>query len=308
MNELVLGIDIGGTNTAFGLVDTSGKIVYKGIISTIDEGDPETLLQTVFETLQAQKFRPVAVGIGAPNGNSKTGKIEYAPNLSWKGIVEVEAIAKRLWNCSCFLVNDANAAALGELEFGCGQDLQHFVSITLGTGLGSGIVVGGELMIGSNGLAGEYGHISIDAAGRTCGCGRKGCLETYASATGVMTTLAEMKIHSPHLAEGLNTVTTAKELFEAAQAQHPGAMQIVDYTSEKLGYALANYACFTDPEAFILFGGIAQSGAFFLDKVKSHFQKYSLKIYQNVQIRLSSLPASDAAILGAAAAAKQKHS
>jgi glucokinase len=197
------------------------------------------------------------------------------------------------------LTNDANAAANGEHLFGCAKDLKDFVTITLGTGLGSGIFINGQLIVGHQGFAGEYGHIRVAPEGRLCGCGRKGCLETYASSTGVVRSITELE--SPHRSTTLLTEAhSAQEVFEAAGKGDLFAQDIVDFTAEVLGSALADFAAFSNPQAYILFGGIAQSGESFAQKVKAALEKHALKIFQNsIEIRTSHLHDKNAAVLAA---------
>ncbi len=296
-----LGIDIGGTNVAFGLVDETGKVQRKESVNTNSFDAPEDLFEEIKHQLSEELSSISGVGIGAPNGNSKTGKIEFAPNLKWTGIVDVIQLAENVFGLPAKLVNDANAAALGEKHYGVAKDWSDFVCITLGTGLGSGVIVNNELVIGSNGLAGEFGHIVVIPKGRQCGCGRQGCLETYVSSKGVKKTL-EIGLESwPSKFVGVNAEDSVKDIFDKAEKGHYGAMEIVDYTADILGQALANFAAFSNPQGYVLFGGLAQSGAFFKDKVESAMNKSILSIYNKTQIRISSLSAGDAAILGAAA-------
>jgi glucokinase len=307
-DQITLGIDIGGTNTAFGLVNELGEILYENSLATGDYSNPKDLFIAISDSLKEEKREDNfnSIGIGAPNGNSKTGRIEFAPNLLWKGIVEVEKVAFSIFEKPSFLVNDANAAALGELQYGCAQDLSDFVTITLGTGLGSGIIIDKKLVDGAHGFAGEFGHVVVVPEGRKCGCGRQGCLETYASSTAVKETF-KLYFNNPSQDFGSLTLdSSAKDIFIEAIKGNVAAMEIMDYTANILGRSLANFACFSDPQAFVLFGGIAQIGHVFREKVEKAYQKNTLKIYSNVEIRLSSLPASNAAILGAAGAAKSK--
>jgi glucokinase len=242
------------------------------------------------------------IGIGAPNGNFYHGTIEFAPNLKWEGIVPLRDIFQQRFNVPVVVTNDANAAAIGEMKFGNAKDLKDFVTITLGTGVGSGVVSGGQLIYGHDGFAGEFGHVRVVPEGRICGCGRKGCLETYTSSTGVVRSISEL----PSINRSASILVdrenpTAKDVFEAAKGGDEFAREIVDFTARTLGNALADFCCFSSPKAFILFGGIAQSDGDFAKMVKKHMEENMLKIYKNkVEIRVSSLHDANAAVLGAA--------
>ncbi|PIE86676.1 MAG: glucokinase [Bacteroidetes bacterium] len=302
--ECALGIDIGGTNTVFGICSQQGEILYESSVHTRTVLSPEGLAKSIHDHLEEKNLLNCirAIGIGAPNGNNLSSTIEFAPNLPWKGIIPLGEIFENAFGVPVSLTNDANAAALGEMVFGNAQDLKHFVTITLGTGLGSGIIVNGELIYGHDGFAGEYGHIQVIPDGRLCGCGRKGCLETYVSATGVVRSIAELQSVSKATSVLIEkNVTSAREIFEYADAGDQFAQEIIDYTAEILGKSLANFACFSSPKAFVLFGGIAQSGEKFASKVKEHMEANMLNIYKNkVEIRISSLHNVNAAVLGSA--------
>lgn len=301
--ELALGIDIGGTNTAFGVCDRKGNLLFEGNISTTDYDRAEALVTGVYDALKSTHFLPqiVGIGIGAPNGNFFTGTIEFAPNLNWKGSVPLVELFQNEFGVPAVLTNDANAAAIGEMIFGSARDLNDFVIITLGTGLGSGIVSKRKLVYGHDGFAGEYGHIRVVPNGRMCGCGRNGCLETYASSTGVVRSVHEMESASKMDSSLLSIENIeATHIFQEAQKGDVFAREIVDYTAEILGNALADFACFNSPEAYVLFGGIAQSGTFFADKVKQHLGKNVLNIYKDkIDVRVSELHGKNAAVLGA---------
>ena len=305
MGKLALGVDIGGTNTVFGVVNDRGEIIYEQSVSTKDCTRPESLADLIFQSLEANSYheRLIGIGIGAPNGNHYTGNIEFAPNLHWKGIIPIAKIFTEKFNRKTILTNDANAAAVGEMLFGAAIGLQNFVTITLGTGLGSGIVIDGKVVYGEDGLAGEYGHIRVVENGRLCGCGRKGCLETYASATGVVRSIDELESENRKSSVLLKmTNPTSKDVTEAAASGDEFARDILDYTAKILGNALADFLCFSNPKAYILFGGCAQTGKPFSDKVKSYMELAALKIYQNkVEVRISELQDRNAAVLGTAA-------
>ncbi len=302
---MALGVDIGGTNSAFGVVDRDGNMVYENSFPTRQFKEALDLVKRIREDLEAhvQIDHILGIGVGAPNGNSHTGNIEFAPNLTWKGIVPLRSYFEEIFHKPTILVNDANAAAVGEKLFGNARDLDDFVMITLGTGLGSGIFSGGQLIEGAHGLAGEFGHIRVVPGGRLCGCGRYGCLEGYASSTGVKRSISELD-SSAKAQSGLLKLDdpSARDVFEAFQKGDAFAGEIVHYTTEMLGSALADFACFSDPKAYILFGGIAQSGDDFARHVKLEMEKNILNIYKDrIDIRISALHNKNAGILGTAA-------
>lgn len=304
IKELALGVDIGGTNVAIGLCDSAGNIHFETNLSTRNIETPEGVVDLISNYIAELNINKhlIGIGVGAPNGNYLTGCIDFAPNLPWKGKIELAKLFENKFKKRTFLTNDANAAALGEMIFGQARNYKDFVVITLGTGLGSGIVINGELIYGADALAGEYGHIRVKHNGRLCGCGRKGCLETYVSSTGVVRSINEMVSEhreSSHLI-GLDN-PSAKDVFEASQNGDKFALHIIDYTAQILGSALADFACFSNPEAYILFGGIAQSGQDFADKVKQYMEENILNIYSNrIDVKSSALHDKNAAILGAA--------
>lgn len=302
--QLALGIDIGGTGIEYGLVTKNGEIVYENNVETSNFPHPEDLLNFLYldskiiENLQLIK----GIGIGAPNGNFFNGTIEFAPNLKWTGIIPLSKMFREKFNLPAFLTNDANAAAIGEMIFGNAKDLKDFVTITLGTGVGSGVVINGEIVYGHDGFAGEYGHIRIFPDGRKCGCGRNGCLETYASSTGVIRSILELESENK-LFSVLNSLQnpTAKDVFDLAFDGDLFAAEIVEYTAQVLGHALADFACFSSPKAYVFFGGIAQNEGQFAQKVKRYMEEHLLIIYKNkIEIRISSLHNSNAAVLGSA--------
>lgn len=302
--KFALGIDIGGTNSAYGLCDKDGVVSFEDSISTKDHATPESLVNEIFDRLSKRNLINdiEGIGIGAPNGNFFSGTIEFAPNLDWKGVIPLAKLFQTKFGISSVLTNDANAAAIGERIYGVAKDLQDFVTITLGTGLGSGVVANGALIYGHDGFAGEYGHIQVICEGRECGCGRKGCLETYASATGVVRSITELDSKHKHYSK-LNEIESPKatDVFQLADEGDEFAMEIIDYTAKILGESLANFACFSSPKAYVLFGGIAQSGQAFADSVKGYMEAAILNIYKDkIEIRLSSLHDKNAAVLGAA--------
>lgn len=305
MDHQALGVDIGGTNIAFGLVSSKGELIFEHCVPTRDYEKPEEFVEFLHQYLSGKNMldQIIGIGIGAPNGNHYTGEIQFAPNLPWKGRIPLAQMFEDVFHKPTILTNDANAAAYGEKLFGNAKDLDDFVTITLGTGLGSGIVIGGELVYGHHGIAGEFGHIRVEKNGRLCGCGRKGCLETYASATGIVRSITEMESSLKAGSEVLQLEKpTAKQVFDLAEQGDAFAMEIIDYTAEVLGYSLADFVAFSDPQAFVLFGGIAQSGKDFAEKVKFHMEENILNIYKDkVEIRISDLHDRNAAVLGTAA-------
>ncbi|MBU2019633.1 MAG: ROK family protein [Bacteroidetes bacterium] len=301
MEHFALGIDIGGTTTTFGLVDQKGSVQFEKVIPTKDYPSADTLLKEIEAILKEENLLRslVGIGIGAPNGNSQTGQIEFAPNLLWKGIVPICSMAMDIFHLPCLLINDANAAAVGEKMFGAAKNESHFVTITLGTGLGSGIFINNELVEGAHGFAGEFGHIRIIQDGRSCGCGRKGCLETYASSTGVVRTYELFTSNANKLNK---EVVSAKEIFDKAAKGDAMCQEVVEYTASILGNALADFACFSDPKMYVLFGGIAQSGDAFTKRVQHYMDANLLKVLQGkVQVVTSQLHNQNAAVLGTAA-------
>jgi glucokinase len=313
MTEVVLGIDIGGTNTKYGFVGREGKIFYQESIDTRRFAAYQDLADALYERSNELlgKDRNVlklkGIGIGAPNGNFYKGTIEFAPNLAWKGIVPLAAISRTTFNVPAFLTNDANAAAIGEMIYGGAIGMKDFVVITLGTGVGSGFVVNGNVMYGHDGFAGEFGHITVDPEGRMCGCGRKGCLETYASATGICQTVRELfeknGFKNSKLQSKIDSFT-ALDVTEAALGGDPLALEAFEQLAKVLGAKLANMVAITSPEAIFLFGGLAQAGDILFVPVKKYMEQNLLKIFQNkVKVLPSLLNGSNAAILGAAAVA-----
>ncbi len=309
-NEVVLGVDIGGTNTKFGYVDKSGNLLAEGEMPTEAHRPAEEFFERLHnqaEILFASKkenLKLVGIGLGAPNGNYYKGTIEQPPNLSWK-FVDVVALLHRWYSIPIALTNDANAAALGEMLFGAAKGMKDFIVITLGTGLGSGIVANGELIYGHDGFAGEIGHTIVDPNGRQCGCGRRGCLETYASASGIRRTVEELlKISTPpsELREISFEQITSKRIFEAAQRGDKLALEAFELTGRYLGLKLADSVAYTSPEAIILFGGLAAAGDFIFSPTKKYMEEFLLNIFKNkVRLLPSGLPQGNSAILGAAA-------
>jgi glucokinase len=303
-NEYSLGIDIGGTGTEYGIVTDKGKLIYENDFLTTDFDEPSDLVDAIYNDPKIQEHMGsiIGIGIGAPNGNYFHGAIEFAPNLKWKGVIPLAKMFEEKFGKPSLLTNDANAAAMGEMIFGNARDLKDFVTITLGTGVGSGVIIDGKMVYGHDGFAGEYGHIRVIPDGRTCGCGRKGCLETYTSSTGVVRSIKEMDSDNKPFSMLMNMeAPTAKDVFDLADQGDLFAKEIVDFTARTLGSALADYTCFSSPKAYVLFGGIAQHKGNFASTVKKYMEESMLKIFQNkVEIRISSLHDVNAAVLGAA--------
>jgi len=301
--KLALGIDVGGTNSVFGLVDEDGNIYFEESIETTSCKVPEELVEKIYLRVKdiGQLKNIVGIGIGAPNGNFFSGTIEFAPNLKWKGIIPLARLFEYRFKRKAILTNDANAAAIGEMIYGAAKDLSDFVTITLGTGLGSGVVVNRTLVYGHDGFAGEYGHIRVVNNGRNCGCGRNGCLETYASATGVVRSIKELESEHKASSKIISLEDPhAYDVFRFSENGDQFCREIIEYTAKTLGEALADFACFSSPKAYILFGGIAQSGQQFADKVKIYMEDALLNIYKDkIEVRISTLHDKNAAVLGA---------
>lgn len=313
--QLAVGIDIGGTNTKFGIVDRRGNILCQDRMSTKAHEEVTMFLEELHQRLSKliaqvggiENIR--GIGVGAPNGNYYTGNIEYAPNLRWKGIVPLAQMLEDLFGLPTVLTNDANAAALGEMTYGSARGMKDFITITLGTGVGSGIVANGQLIYGHDGFAGELGHVIVVPGGRLHpGTGARGSLESYASATGVTNTALELLEAHPELDSMLRNHTReeidSKLIYEAAIKGDKLAIEIYEFTGKVLGEALANFVMFSSPEAIVLFGGLTQAGDLIMRPVREHMEVNLLPIFQNkVKLLFSELKESDAAILGASAMA-----
>ncbi len=311
---LAIGIDVGGTGTKFGIVDKVGNVLFSGSISTKKHTEIDTFITDLHNNLnplieQAGGIgRIKGIGVGAPNGNYYTGTIEYAPNLPWRGIISLAKLLEDEFKTPVVLTNDANAAALGEMMYGAAQGMNDFITITLGTGVGSGIVANGKLIYGHDGFAGELGHNVIIPDGRIhLGTGKKGSLESYASATGVRITALELleKSKEPSLLRSFTPEELdSKKVFEAAITGDKLAKEVFEFTGKILGMALANFVMFSSPEAIILFGGLTKAGELILKPTRESMENNLIKIFQNkVKILVSHLKESDAAILGASALA-----
>lgn len=311
----VIGLDLGGTNAVFGIVDKEANIVAQTSVKTQAYPDVNDFVDACVEALKPiieevggiGKIR--GMGAGAPNANYYTGNIEKAPNLIWAKdkIVPLAKMFSERLGIDVAMTNDANAAAMGEMYYGAAKGMKNFIVITLGTGVGSGIVVNGEMLYGHDGFAGELGHVKMvrGEEGRQCGCGGKGCLETYCSATGVARTAREMlqKDERPSLLRELNPEKIESyDVFKAAFAGDELAKDIFEFTGKMLGEACADFAAFSSPEAFIFFGGLAKSGDILLDPIKRSYNAAVMPIFRNkAQFLLSPLEGAGAAVLGAAA-------
>lgn len=307
-NRLILGIDIGGTNTKFGLVDEAGEVHYNGRIKTVSYESPETLASAIHHRLNEfalQKNQLVGIGIGAPNANFNTGNIENAPNLTWKGVVPLTDIFQNEFQIQAAATNDANAAAMGEMLFGAAKGKRNFLVITLGTGLGSGFVCNSQLLYGHTGMAGELGHVIIEPDGRDCPCGRMGCLERYASATGFMITVRELLEDSTkptQLNEIPQSELRSEHVSQAADKSDSLALAAFDQTARHLARGLATAVAISSPELIIISGGFSQAGELLLEPTKKYFEEGLFPAFRNtVQIDHSQLTSRNAAILGAAA-------
>lgn len=309
MKKRVVGIDVGGTFTKYGFVCEDGELTHEGSISTdkypvIDDFLKE-LSEKIKKTIAKEKFEIVGIGIGAPNGNFYSGKIEFAPNLLWKGIIDLRSLLRKYFDVPVIVTNDANAAALGELLYGGGKGMKDFIMVTLGTGLGSGFIVNGKVVYGHDGFAGELGHTVAVIDGRQCACGKKGCLETYVSASGIKRTMYKM-IASEIEPSPLRNVSfndlDAKMISEAAKKGDPLAKKAFDYTGKMLGLKLADAVAHTSPEAIFLFGGLSCAGDLIFEPTKRYMEEYLLPIYRNkIKLLPSALQDKNIAVLGAGA-------
>jgi glucokinase len=310
-DEIVLGIDIGGTTTAFGFVDRQGQRHAAKVIATEAQQPAQTLvtrLHAEIGALQASlppHLQLMGIGIGAPNANYRRGTVENPPNLNWGATVNLVELFRRFYDLPVAITNDANAAALGEMYFGGARYMQDFMVITLGTGLGSGIVANGELLYGAGGFAGELGHTVVDPQGRQCACGKVGCLETYVSATGLCRTtfalLAEQR--EPSLLRELSyRQISARKVFEAARGGDGIALAAFETTARILGMKLADAVAHTGPEAIFLTGGLASAGELLLTPCRRYLDTFLFSAYQGkVRLLLSEMPEGTSAIMGAAA-------
>lgn len=311
----VIGLDLGGTNSVFGIVDAKADIIASTSIRTAEQDDPE-----VYADICCKALKPLiekaggidkikGLGIGAPNGNYYTGNIELAANLPWKGIVPLAKMFSDRLGIPVVLTNDANAAAIGEMTYGVAKGMKNFIMITLGTGVGSGIVVNGELVYGCDGFAGELGHVTVDYGpeARLCGCGRRGCLETYCSATGVARTAREFLAKRSDESELRNIPLdeiTSKDVSVAAEHGDKLAMDIYKFTGYLLGRSCANFTAFSSPEAYVFFGGLTKAGNLIMEPLKQGYEENVQSIFKGkAKMLVSQLDDAAAAVLGAASLA-----
>jgi glucokinase len=312
MKDRAMGIDIGGTNTAFGLVDRAGTVYGAGKIPTPRYPDADEYVRELAAALRPSieaaggEGRIAGIGIGAPNADAPLGTIENAPNLPWKGSMPlVEKLQAHFPRIPVRLINDAKAAALGEMVYGAARGMRDFLVVTLGTGLGSGFVVNGHLMTGRYGMAGELGHVTLDPEGRVCGCGRRGCAETYASATGIRRTVFELLADRTEASE-FRTIAyddlTAETIARAARRGDPLALEAFEYTGRQLARALAGAVMISGPEAVFLFGGLAGATDLIFEPTRKYLEMF---LHENFRGKVALLPSGvaqgNAAILGAAA-------
>jgi glucokinase len=312
MTEVVAGVDIGGTNTIMGLVDRNGTILSENQLKTTSYPQIRDFVVALTGAIDKlvkrnKEVHLAGIGIGAPNANYHKGTIELAPNLAWKGIVPLADMIREIIDIPVAITNDANAAGMGEMIFGSARGIKDFIILTLGTGLGSGIVINGEMVYGHTGFAGELGHTIVVPGGRDCGCGRQGCLETYGSASGLVRTvlhlLSEMRDEST-LRNIPPAQLTSKQIAEAAAKDDPIALEAFDYTAEMLALGIINAVGFSSPKAIFLFGGLAQAGDILFNPVRQYVDMYIQPIFRGtVEILPSGIPESNAAVLGAAALA-----
>ena len=318
--DLVIGIDVGGQSTKLGVVNAEGEIIAQTVISSLQEELIDYINELtkaikglIADTAETGKVK--GIGIGAPNGNYYKGTVEYAPNLKWSydndgkpTVIELAALVKSFTGLPVTITNDANAAAMGEMAYGVARGMKNFIMITLGTGVGSGIVINGEVVYGHDGFAGELGHTIAIRDGRPCNCGLTGCLETYCSAMGVKRTAQELLSRNPErpsLLRQLDPETiSSKDVFDAAEKGDEIALEIFRTTGQILGRSLADFVKFSAPEAIVLFGGLARAKKFFHDDLVAAMEENQLQIWRGrIKILYSSLKDSDAAILGASALA-----
>ena len=312
-DKFAVGIDIGGTTTKFGIVNSEGEIIEQDRIPSNEHEVVEEFIDDLYDKLMPMIERSggtknfIGIGMGAPNGNIYSGTIEYAPNLKWKGIIPIADLMHKKFNLVTKLTNDANAAAMGEMMYGACKGRKHFITITLGTGVGSGIVIDGKIVVGHDGFAGELGHTIIRPGGRKHkSTGMRGSLEAYASATGVRETAIEMLTQHPEEPSLLRNYSinelTSESVYECAMQGDNIANNIFEFTGQILGESLSNFIMFSSPSAIVLFGGLTKAGNLLLNPTRRHMEANLLPIFKNkVELIFSQLKESDAAILGASA-------
>ncbi|WP_075603052.1 ROK family protein [Saccharicrinis aurantiacus] len=317
MKKVSVGVDIGGTNTAIGIVDESGKVLAKDSIPTPDKGSAKEYVAKLAKAIHIQinhvkgvndQIEILGIGVGAPNANYYRGTIEHAPNLVFKGIIPFVDLLKEEFPEleNIVLTNDANAATIGEMVYGGAKGMKNFVMYTLGTGVGSGLVVNGELVYGADGFAGECGHAALIPNGRVCGCGAKGHLEAYTSAPGMKRTAFELLAHynatDSLLADKSFKELNSKMIYDAAKAGDKVASEVFEQTGAYLGQAIADTVHHTSPEAVFLFGGPTAAGDLIFNPIIENLEKHLLPIFKGkVKVLKSSLDSGDAAIVGASA-------
>ncbi|MDD2273748.1 MAG: ROK family protein [Desulfuromonadaceae bacterium] len=312
-NECVIGIDIGGTTTSLGFVNRQGALTCEATLDTLANQPGETLVSRLYDTIEKQRstLPPQTIlsgiGIGAPNANYLRGTVENPVNLNWGALTNLVELFRGRFDLPVAITNDANAAAIGELLFGGARGMKHVIVITLGTGLGSGIIVNGELLYGSDGFAGELGHTTVDPDGRVCACGKRGCLETYVSATGLCRTVSELlakRLDRSTLREVSFSQFTSKQIFEAAGGGDSIALAAFVTTGRILGMKLADAVAHTSPEAIFLSGGLASAGELLLAPTRRYLEEFLFTPYKGkVKLLRSELPEGSGAVLGAAALA-----
>ena len=315
-DKFSIGVDIGGTNTKFGVVSPDGQIIEQDRALTNESEQVQDFIDNLFVRITPMiekaggKAKFAGIGIGAPNGNFYSGTIEYAPNLKWRGIIPLAKMMEEKFGLPAKLTNDANAAAMGEMMYGCAKGMKHFITITLGTGVGSGIVIDGKIVLGHDGFAGELGHTIIRPGGRMHkGTGIRGTLESYASATGVRETALELLSNNPQTESllrdySINDLITSQTVYECATRGDKIANEVFEFTGQILGEALANFVMFSSPEAIVLFGGLTKAGDLIMNPTRTAMEANLIQIFRNkVKLLFSNLKEADAAILGASALA-----
>lgn len=309
MIQVAIGIDIGGTNTKFGIIDKAGNLLAERAFNISEHNDVNEYVEYLSNQIKGlagsigNEIEIIGIGIGVPNGNYYKGTVEFAPNLPWKGTIKFAELFRKEFNLPVVVTNDANAAAMGEMIYGAAKGMKDFILVTLGTGLGSGFVAGGELIYGHGGFAGELGHVITIRGGRLCGCGRKGCLEQYASATGIVKTVKELleSSNTESILRGKPGISS-EDIYNAAIKGDDVSLKAFDYTGYILGCSLADAVAITEPEAIILFGGLAAAGDLILKPVKKYMEESLLDVFKDkVKIMFSDLLGKNAAVLGASA-------
>ncbi len=310
-NVMVLGIDIGGTETAIGFVDRQGTLLASAVMPTLSDAPVEDFLSRLKSSIDdvgitlSAGFLLKGIGIGAPNANHSRGTIENPVNLNWGPVVHFKSMICAQYDLPVAITNDANAAAVGEMMFGNARNMKDFIVVTLGTGLGSGLIVNGRLLYGASGFAGELGHTTVDPSGRQCHCGKRGCLEAYVSAPGLVRTVLELLAlrNDPSRLRTMNMrEITSRNIFDLASSGDPIALAAFDHTARILGMKLADAVAHVSPEAIFLAGGLAAAGDLLMNPVRNYLETFLFGVYRGtVKLAPSSLPAGTGAILGAAA-------